>query len=177
MTSSYEIHEWNQTIDASNRIRPVFTFSPDPQFIMYIQKNPGIILMEIKGSTYYDGQHFGTCLSSADFPTFGSNYYEDTKSYVIVLDTDFTDTPSSGGNMNIVEYAVRTPPTNQQLHKDDDHERNPSNFTDTSSSTVNGHGSEYERTSVSTIFLIVMGIITFIIIITATLLIYYRHIA
>lgn len=108
--SKYSIRQWNQTIDSSNTLRPIFTFQPDANFVTYLNDNPGQpILMFIDGTDYYDGQQFGTCLSSADFPTFGPNYARATNNdYVVVLHTEFSLYPRSPGSMSIL-YDVRSP--------------------------------------------------------------------
>ena len=108
--SKYSIHQWNQTIDSSNTLRPIFTFDPDADFLMYLQDNPGQpILLFIDGTDYYDGQQFGTCISSADFPTFGPNYARVNKdTYVMVLHTQFSLYPRTPGSMTIL-YDVRSP--------------------------------------------------------------------
>lgn len=107
--SKYSIQQWNQTIDSSNSLRPIFTFQPDADFISYLKNNPGQpILMSIEGTDYYDGQQFGTCLSSADFPTFGPNYARVNNNYVMVLQTEFSLYPRTPGTMTIL-YDVRSP--------------------------------------------------------------------
>lgn len=104
----YDILDWNQTIDSSNRIRPLFTFEPSPTFIAYLNENPGPILITLDGTTYYDGQRFATCLSTSHFPTFGPNYFEATRQYAMVVHTDFTLYPPQAGTMT-VDFNVRTP--------------------------------------------------------------------
>lgn len=107
--SKYSILQWNQTIDSSNSLRPIFTFEPDTAFESYLQDNPGQpILLMIEGTDYYDGQQYGTCISSADFPTFGPNYARMTNQYVMVLHTEFTLYPRQPGTMSILD-GVRAP--------------------------------------------------------------------
>ena len=106
--SRYEIHEWNETIDSSNTLRPLFTFTPDSDFLKYVQENPGPILLNIHGTNYYDGQKYATCISSANFPTFGPNYFKATTNYVMVVHTDFILFPQEPGYMTI-NYDVRAP--------------------------------------------------------------------
>jgi len=104
--SSYIIKQWNQTIDSSNVLRPIFTFEPDNDFLNYIYTNPGPIQVMIQGTDYYDGPQYATCISSADFPTFGPNYFQVTNDYVMVLHTEFTLYPKNMGTMTIL-YNVR----------------------------------------------------------------------
>lgn len=106
--SIYEIQEWNETIDSSNTLRPLFTFVPDAEFVEYLQQNHGPIVITIDGTIYYDGQRYATCISSANFPTFGANYFEATNKYVMVVHTDFTLFPETNGVMRI-DYGVRAP--------------------------------------------------------------------
>lgn len=104
--SKYNIHQWNQTIDSSSTLRPIFTFSPDEHFLNYINTNPGPVSILIEGTDYYDGQQYATCLSTANFPTFGPNYFQSTEDYVMVVDTDFSLYPKTPG-VFFISYDVR----------------------------------------------------------------------
>lgn len=100
--SEYQIHQWNQIIDSTNILRPIFTFVPDPDFLKYILNNQGsIILLEISGTGIYDGKQYATCNSSYDFPNFGPTYFETTKQYVMVLHTSFVTYPFENGSFTI----------------------------------------------------------------------------
>ena len=174
--TTYEILEWNETIDSSNRLRPVFTFIPDTSFVNYIQENPGPILIEIHGTDYYDGQKFGTCISSADFPTFGPNYSEATKEYVMVVDTDFTLFPSNKGTMTI-DYGVRTPTLGPCSYKTLTLERfdgeGPFKY---DPSKVGEEQPDDKRVVSNTVYLILIGLFALLILIVTTILIYNRYV-
>lgn len=106
--SEYQIHQWNQIIDSTNVLRPIFTFVPDAQFLDYILNNPGTILLQISGTGIYDGKQYATCTSSYDFPNFGPTYFQTTKQYVIVLHTSFVTYPFQNGSF-IISTNIRSP--------------------------------------------------------------------
>jgi len=109
--TTYTIQKWNETIDCSNILRPIFTFVPDDPFIEYILTNPNPILISIINCPVYNnGLYYAMCISSADFPSFGPNYYEITKEYVMVLITPFTLFPKNGeyGEFKLITN-IRTP--------------------------------------------------------------------
>lgn len=172
MSTTYEIHEWNETIDSSNQLRPLFTFTPDTDFVAYVQENPGPILIDIHGTTYYDGQKFGTCISSADFPTFGPNYFEKSRNYVMVVHTDFTLFPERPGTMTI-NYGVRTPTlgpcsyTTLTLEGFDD--EGPYHY---DPSKVGEEQPDDKRVVSNTLSLVLIGFIALIVLIITTIIIY-----
>jgi hypothetical protein len=107
--SEYQIHQWNQIIDSTNILRPIFTFVPDPDFLKYILNNQGsIILLEISGTGIYDGKQYATCNSSYDFPNFGPTYFETTRQYVMVLHSSFVTYPFENGSFTI-STSIRHP--------------------------------------------------------------------
>lgn len=99
--SVYQIHQWNQIIDSTNVLRPIFTFVPDSNFLEYTLNNPGTLLLQINGTGLYDGKQYATCTSSYDFPNFGPTYFETTKQYVMVLHTSFVTYPFENGSFTI----------------------------------------------------------------------------
>lgn len=177
MSSTYEIHDWNETIDSSNRLRPLFTFTPDPEFITYIHENPGPILINLSGTVYYDGQRFGTCISSADFPTFGPNYFQATNNYVMIVHTDFTLLPKQAGKMTI-DYGVRTPTLGpcsyQTLTLESFDEDLPKHYYD--NIKVGEEQPDDNRVLGNTVSLILIGVIALILLIITTSLIYKRYV-
>ena len=99
----YPITQWNETIDSSSKLRPLFTFEPDVQFLQFLSDNPDRpFSIRLDGTGYYDGVRQATCISTSDFPTFGPNYYNATRQYVMVVHTDFTFFPSDMGTMTII---------------------------------------------------------------------------
>ena len=106
--SEYQIHQWNQIIDSTNVLRPIFTFVPDTQFLDYILNNSGTILLHVEGTGLYDGKQYGTCTSSYDFPNFGPTYYETTQQYVMVLHTSFITYPFENGSFTL-SNTIRRP--------------------------------------------------------------------
>lgn len=178
-SSTYDIHEWNETIDSSNRLRPIFTFTPDTEFIKYIQENPGLILIEISGTTYYDGQRFGTCISTADFPTFGPNYYNVSKKYVMVVNTDFTLFPENPGKMTI-NYGVRTPtlgPCSYQTLTLEGYDGEEGPFIRPEDDVRMGEEQpDDHRVIKNTLSLVTIGLIALIILIITVFLIYKRYV-
>jgi hypothetical protein len=99
--SVYQIHQWNQIIDSTNVLRPIFTFVPDSNFLEYILNNPGTLLLQVNGTGIYDGKQYATCTSSSDFPNFGPTYFDTTKQYVMVLHTSFVTYPFENGSFTI----------------------------------------------------------------------------
>jgi hypothetical protein len=106
--SVYQIHQWNQIIDSTNVLRPIFTFVPDSNFVDYILNNPGTLLLQVKGTGIYDGKQYATCTSSSDFPNFGPTYFNTTKQYVMVLHTSFVTYPFENGSF-IISTNIRHP--------------------------------------------------------------------
>lgn len=122
----YPITQWNETIDSSSRLRPLFTFEPDIKFVQFLTDNPDRpFYIRLDGTDYYDGLRQATCISSADFPTFGPNYYNATRQYVMVVHTDFTFFPENKGSMTIItdvkDMNVDSPSGNC-LSKEDFHD-------------------------------------------------------
>lgn len=174
---SYEIKEWNETIDSSNRLRPLFTFIPDTTFVNYLQENPGPLLIEIHGTDYYDGQRFGTCISTAEFPTFGPNFFEATNKYVMVVDTEFTLFPKTSGHFTI-DYGVRTPTIGPCSYKTLTLERfdgddGPIHY---DPSKVGPEQPEDKRVVSNTVLLILIGVFALLILVITTILIYNRYV-
>jgi hypothetical protein len=121
----YKINGWNEIIDSSNTLRPIFTFIPDLKFLNYISTNSNPLFITINGTNgIYDGKQYAYCISSSDFPNFGPNYYDVTKNYVIVLQTDFTFFPNQNqlGQFEIldnVRFQQQTPSsTNEEDFED-----------------------------------------------------------
>lgn len=86
MSKEYRITSWNQIIDSTNTIRPIFTFTPDIDFLQYMQENQNPIAICLNGTNVYDGNHFVSCYSSKNFPNYGPNFYSITQNYVMVMD-------------------------------------------------------------------------------------------
>ena len=49
----YTINGWNEIIDSSNMLRPIFTFVPDVQFLEYIHTNSNPLFIDISGTNFY----------------------------------------------------------------------------------------------------------------------------
>jgi hypothetical protein len=102
MSKGYRITSWNQVIDSTNTIRPIFTFTPDIDFLQYLQENQNPIAICLNGTNIYDGNHFVSCYSSKNFPNYGPNFYSITQNYVMILDdVRFTLSPNTEASFQI----------------------------------------------------------------------------
>lgn len=106
LTSTYHIKKWNQIIDNTNILRPIFTFIPDESFLNYMANNKNPIQIIITETNVYDSRQYATCSSSVDFPTFGPNYYNTTNEYVMVLHSDFITYPLQNGKF-MIDDSIR----------------------------------------------------------------------
>lgn len=124
--TTYIIKKWAETIDCHNVLKPMFTFVPDDLFLEYLLTQSGPILIEILDCPVYNGLHYAMCISSADFPSFGPNYYDVTKEYTMIVDTSFTLFPNKNEygkfriSMNIRSFHTI------DITSDDDKKKNPS---------------------------------------------------
>ena len=97
--NKYKICRWDPIVMGNSVIPvPVIYIKPDKELLAFSQKNHDALLVEVSGTnTIYDGKKIAGILSkSRDVPVCNTrpNYFNQTGTYVIVLNAEWYGYPS-----------------------------------------------------------------------------------
>ena len=100
----YQIDRWDSVIPKGNTFPyPMIYIKPDENILKYAEQNQYRLLLTIKDSkSNYDDKIFiGVLDSSAFFPEYRPNLFNEHKQFVITIITSWDGYPTSNGYLNV----------------------------------------------------------------------------
>ena len=100
----FEIFRWDIVQNpCTSRLEPIAYFVPSLEFLDYSKKNNHRIRVNIRDSEYYDGDAIWAKVDTSMLvPNCRANFYDATKSLILIFDTNWINYPrKSTGNFEV----------------------------------------------------------------------------